>query len=159
MCLKLKHILTHLWDRICSTIEYVSAFPFAEPRMAVLYGTFAGIVLAAGVELVFKVLTNDTDLQWGMKETGGTLLILASLVMSLIAWLLQIFDGHLVRLGKSGEGISEKIAQFNAWKGRWFARFFLLSGTLLLLLAIGLIAGELISASRPDCTGSECIVR
>ena len=66
-------------------MENLSVWPFAEAKMAVLYGTFAGIILAAGVEIVLEVFADDTIRPWGLRHTAGVLFVVASLMISLVA--------------------------------------------------------------------------
>lgn len=108
------------WGKLARIVEHLGALPFAEPKMAVLYGTFAGIILAVGVEIVLGILTNEKVSSWSLKETSGVLFIAASVMISLVAWSLQLFNDFLVEKGKNREPLEEKIVQFCSWRGRWF---------------------------------------
>ncbi|HER43558.1 MAG TPA: hypothetical protein ENO08_03775, partial [Candidatus Eisenbacteria bacterium] len=96
--------------------------PFLEPRVAqILYATASGILLSAGTGLVLGVIDRPAS-GWERRHTIGILCIVASMLISGLAWLAQGFLDFLVSRGKDRESGGEKALQFDSWSHRRLAR-------------------------------------
>jgi hypothetical protein len=147
--------LSGFLNRLIRECSKLNALPFVETKMAVLYATFAGILLSAGAYFVLWIFDDNMIRPWGPRQTAGLLLIFASLMTSLVAWFLQFFGDHLVDKGKEKESLEEKRVQFCSWRGRWPTRAFLLLALILCFAAVGVLAslvGEQTIPVNPDCT-------
>jgi hypothetical protein len=112
--------------------------PFAQPKFGVLYALFAGIILGIGTDFVFGIFKEDKIMPWGMRQWAGVCFISASLMISIVALLLQFFNDHLIRSGTQNARFVEKCEQFDAgkWGGRRFVRISFALFWLFLFIAI-----------------------
>ncbi|MBA7560715.1 hypothetical protein ES708_02344 [subsurface metagenome] len=117
--------------------------PFAQPKFAVIYGIFAGIIFGFGTNFVFSIFKEEKIVPWGLQQWAGICFITAAMMLALGSLLLQFFNDHLVRIHKEDAEITEKCIQFDY--GDWgrpgltrtaFAMFwaFLLIGIFLLVV-------------------------
>jgi hypothetical protein len=152
----------HFGGKLANIIVQISTWPFAEPKMAVLYGTFAGIILVAGMNFVLGIFTDNGIRSWGLRQTAGSLFIMASVMTSLIAWSLQLFSDFLVERGKNKSSLQEKSVQFCDWNGRWFTRVALLLTLIMIVSAAVFLVREVGVQLQPpagDCLGGGQIGR
>jgi hypothetical protein len=120
------------------------AAPFAQPRLSVLYALFAGIILGLGSDFVFSIFREDRITPWGIRQWAGLSFIAASMLITVIASLLQSFNDHLVRSGTVNAHFAEKCDQFNvgSWGGRRLTYIVFFLFCIFFLGAIALLALE-----------------
>ena len=152
-----------IWGRfyrkLVDKIDSLLTLPVAEPKLAVLYGTFAGIILAVGLQFLLVILTDDVTKPWGLRQTAGIILIVASFLISLVAWSLQLFNDFLV-VEKRMQRVSleEKRVQFHDWGGRWFTWIIFWLALMLLVFGAVLLAWTITSQLHPSvsyCSGGQ----
>ena len=122
----------------------VWAAPFAQPRLSILYAFFAGIILGLGSDFVFSIFGEERVTPWGMQQWAGLCFITASMLITVVASLLQSFNDHLVRSGTINAHFGEKCDQFNvgSWGGRRLTYIVFWLFCLIFLGAIALLALE-----------------
>lgn len=140
-CIVVENVMT---NRVLKSLTNIWTAPFAQPKLGVLYGIFSGIILVMGTNFVFGIFKEDTILPWGIKQWAGVCFVGSSIVLSLVAFLMQFFNDHLIRSGTENARFAEKCEQFDSgkWGGRRLTRLlfalfwvFLIAGIGLLILA------------------------
>jgi len=97
----------------------LTSFPFSQPAIGtILFSTVAGIVMSFGTEFLLSFVGDDDVRPLGPQQLAGTLMLIASVMLSIVAWQMQAFQDHLVTINKDKESPHEKRYQFRAWKGR-----------------------------------------
>jgi preprotein translocase subunit SecY len=129
--------------------EWAITWPFLEPRIgAILLATIAGIILSLGVELLVRFFDNNGLRSWGLIQSAGVLFIIASSIVSGVAWFLQSFYDHLRNIDKDKTSLNEKKLQFLSWNDRWRVWILALLAIAMLIFAFVI----LISASAAKTT-------
>lgn len=97
----------------------LSSFPFAQPSIGtILYSTAAGIVMSFGTEFLLSFEQEDSVHTPTLQQLAGCLMLLASVMLSIIAWQMQAFQDHLVTINKDKDSAKEKRHQFLSWPRR-----------------------------------------
>jgi len=124
-------------------------WPFAEPRWSILYATFVGIILSAGMRFLFDIFDKDRVGHWKVEQTSGLLFIASAAMLSLVAWFMQFFQDYLEMVQRSGTPFYSKCIDFRSMQWRRWALRTRIAALLALALFVSAIVLLTLWYSRP----------